>query len=286
MAAENTPAGTGGRDIDLERPSAARMYDWYLGGKANYAIDREFGKTILEVFPIVRPVALANRYLLHRIVRHLVGRGVRQFVDLGSGVPTVGNVHHVADEVAPDSRVVYVDYEPVAVAHSQRLLDKHGDPERHAVVQADLRSPKSLWKQVRATGVVDPAEPIALLMIAVLHFVPDDDEVEQALVQYRDLLPAGSYLAISHATVDGAQPQRAAEYLQLVQRYDQTANPVRLRSWDETRALFGGFELIEPGMAWAPEWHPEDASPGTGKKLFNTADESVVCAAVGYKAEG
>ena len=166
------------------------------------------------------------------------------------------------------------------------MLDKHGDPERHAVVQADLRSPKSLWKQVRATGVVDPAEPIALLMIAVLHFVPDDNEVEQALVQYRDLLPTGSYLAISHATVDGAQPQRAAEYLQLVQRYDQTANPVRLRSWDETRALFGDFELIEPGMAWAPEWHPEDASPGTGKKLFNTADESVVCAAVGYKAEG
>lgn len=260
------------------------MYDWYLGGTTNYAIDREFGKTILDVFPIVQPVALANRYLLHRIVRHLMARGVRQFIDLGSGVPTAGNVHQIADEVDPTSRVVYVDYEPVAVAHSRSLLNEHGDPARHAVVQADLRSPEAIWGQVRESGVLDLAEPIGLLMIAVLHFVTDDEAARQALAKYQSLLPAGSYLAISHATADRAHPQRAREYLKLVDRYEQTSNPVRLRTWEEIAELFGGLELLDPGMCWAPEWHPEHATPETAGELFASPDESVVCTAVGYKA--
>jgi hypothetical protein len=261
------------------------MYDWYLGGTTNYAVDREFGKKILDVFPIVRPVAWANRHLLHRVVRHLVGRGVRQFIDIGSGVPTAGNVHQVADEIAPDSRVVYVDNEPVAVGHSRIVLEEHGDPERHAVVNDDLRSPGSVWRQALASGVIDPAEPVGLLLISVLHFITGDGEAEWALAKYRDLLPSGSYLAIAHATVDGAHPQRAQEYLKLVDMYEQTSNPVRLRSWEETQALFGDFELIAPGMCWAPEWHPEEAIPGTGADLFNSPDESVVCAAVGYKPQ-
>lgn len=280
---EGTPASVGPREADLERPSAARMYDWYLAGTTNYAVDREFGKKILNVFPIVQPVAQANRYLLHRIVRHLLGRGIRQFVDLGSGVPTAGNVHQVADEIAPDSRVVYVDYEPVAVAHSRILLDQHGDPARHAVVNADLRAPDEVWEQVLATGVLDPDEPIAMLQIAVLHFVTGDGEAERALERYRALLPAGSYLAISHATVDRAQPQRASEYLELVSMYEKTSNPVRLRSWDEVQTLFGKFELIDPGMCWASEWHPEEATPGTDEELFDSPNECVVCTAVGHK---
>lgn len=273
----------GPREVDLERPSAARMYDWYLGGETNYAIDREFGKKILDVFPVVQPVALANRRVLHRAVRYLARQGIDQFVDIGSGVPTVGNVHQVADEIAPESRVVYVDNEPVAVAHSQHLLDQHGDPRRHAIVNDDLRSPDTLWQQVLDTGVIDPTRPIGLLVIAVLHFVTGDGEAEAALARYRSFLPAGSYVALTHATVDGVQRQRAAEYLELVGMYEQTSNPVRLRSWDEIRGLFGPFELVDPGLAWAPDWHPEQDRPGTGSELFTTSDESVVCAGLARK---
>lgn len=258
------------------------MYDWYLGGEMNYAVDREFGKKILDVFPIVRPVALANRQLLHRVVRYMAAQGIRQFVDIGSGVPTVGNVHQVADEVAPGSRVVYVDNEPIAVAHSQLLLDQHGDPDRHAIVNDDLRSPDALWQKVLNTGVIDQTQPIGLLMIAVLHFVTGDGEAESTLARYRKLLPEGSYLALSHATVDGVGQKRADEYRELVAMYERTSNPVRLRSWSEIRGLFGDFELVEPGLAWAPDWRPELARPGTDANLFTTSDESVVCAGVAH----
>src|SRR5437762_14282405 len=145
--------------VDLEHPSVARIYDWYLGGTANWAIDREFGKKVLATFPAGMYCARANRAFLHRAVRHLVARGVRQFVDIGSGVPTMGNVHQVADEVAPDSRVVYIDHEPVAVAHSQLLLEEYGDPARHAAINADLRNPYRVWQRVIETGVSDHDEP-------------------------------------------------------------------------------------------------------------------------------
>ena len=251
---ETTPVGP--RGVDLRKASAARMYDWYLGGETNYAIDRELGKQVLDVFPIIEPVALGNRLALQRVVRHLAKRGVRQFVDLGSGVPTVGNVHQIADEVSTDTRVVYTDNEPVAVAHSELLLDQHGDRDRHAVVNADLRDPDQLWHQVRRTGVIDVDEPIALLMVAVLHFVHDD--LEQIMNRYRSYLPSGSYLTITHITKDGTSPRRAAEVDQLVDMYARTSNPVRLRGYDEVLGLFRGFELLDPGLVWVPEWHPEE----------------------------
>jgi hypothetical protein len=275
----------GPREVDLRRPSAARMYDWYLGGSTNYAVDREFGRQMLGLFPIVKPVAIANRHALHRIVRHLVRRGIRQFIDIGSGVPTMGNVHEVAGELAPDSKVVYVDNEPIAVAHSRILLQEHGDPARHAVVHADLRDPEELWEQAFDTGVLDPGEPIGLLMIAVLHFITGDREAEHALHIYRDLLPGGSYLAITHATVDGADPRRAAEYSELVARYDDTSNPVRLRTWAEVGNLFGDFELLEPGVCWIPEWHPGEAAPGIGAEALIAPNESVGCVGVARKPD-
>ncbi|HEX4700590.1 MAG TPA: SAM-dependent methyltransferase, partial [Pseudonocardiaceae bacterium] len=166
-AADQEPAIPPG--VDLEHPSVARVYDFYLGGTANWAIDREFGKKVLARFPLLRPIAKANRLFLHRAVRHLVRQGVRQFVDIGSGVPTMGNTHQIADELAPDCRVVYIDNEPVAVAHSQMLLDQNGDPERHAAINADLREPDELWQRVRDTDVLDLTQPVALLLVAVLH---------------------------------------------------------------------------------------------------------------------
>jgi hypothetical protein len=274
--------------VDLERPSVARVYDWYLGGTANWAIDREFGKKALSAFPFARPGAIANRLFLNRAVRHLARLGVRQFVDIGSGIPTMGNTHQVADEVAPDSRVVYIDHEPVAVAHSQVLLEQHGDLARHAVINADLRDPDRLWQRVIETGVIDLGEPIALLLIAVLHFhQPSLDGVDvgpRAVARYRQLLPSGSYLAISHAANDGL-PERVEAAIIELQRIYKTSSSSSwlLRSRQEIQALFGDFELVEPGMCWTPSWHPEESSPTAPVITFDTPNEAGVWAGVGRK---
>ena len=276
--AESTPVGP--RGVDLSKPSAARMYDWYLGGSTNYAIDREFGKQILGVLPVVKPVALANRLMLQRVVRHLARQGIRQFVDLGSGVPTVGNVHQIADEIDAGSRVVYTDNEPVAIAHSELLLGQHGDPDRHAVVNADLRDPVALWGEVARTGVIDLEEPVALLMIAVLHFVHDD--LERLMNRYRSYLPGGSYLAITHITKEGMSAQRAAEVDDLVGMYERTSNPVRLRGHEEVRELFRGFELRDPGVVWTPKWHPEERTT-VEAPVFEHPSDSIVLGGLARK---
>ncbi|MFL6122936.1 SAM-dependent methyltransferase [Actinophytocola sp.] len=273
--------------VDLEHPSVARVYDWYLGGTANWAIDREFGERVLTTFPLLRPIAIANRLFLHRVVRHLVRQGVKQFVDIGSGVPTMGNTHQVADEVAPDSHVVYIDHEPVAVAHSQVLLEKDGDPARHAAINADLRSPDRLWQQVIETGVIDLDQPIALLVIAVLHVQqPDADGVDvgpRAIARYRELLPPGSYLAISHITDDGVPEEVGERLVDLKQMYDTSSSPVIWRSHDQIRELFGDFELLPPGMGWTPSWHPEETGPTSPTIEFDKPNEAVIWAGVGRK---
>jgi hypothetical protein len=273
--------------VDLERPNVARVYDWYLGGTANWAIDRRFGERVLTSFPLLRPIAIANRLYLHRVVRHLVHRGVRQFVDIGSGVPTMGNTHQVADEIAPDSKVVYIDYEPVAVAHSQVLLEQHGDPARHAAINADLRNPDRLWQRVIETGVIDLDEPIALLVIAVLHVQqPGPDGVDvgpRAIARYRELLPSGSYLAVSHITDEGVPDDIAEKLIELKQMYDTSSSPVIWRSHAEIRELFGNFEMLPPGMSWTPSWHPEETGPTSPVIEFDRPNEAVIWAGVGRK---
>ena len=274
--------------VDLDHPSVARVYDWYLGGDANWAVDREFGKKVLEQFPLLRPIAIANRQFLNRVVRHLARQGIRQFLDIGAGVPTAGNTHQIANEIAPDSRVVYVDNEPVAVAHAEALLDKEGDPERHVVINADLRNPDELWAEAIATGVLDPNEPTALLIIAVLHVAqPGHDGVDlgpRAVARYRELLPEGSYLAISHITSDGVPAEVAPKLDQLKKMYDKSSSPVIWRDRADIAEFFGDFELVEPGMSWTPLWHPEDASPGVEAIEFAHPSEAVIWAGVGKKA--
>ncbi|MFC0069124.1 SAM-dependent methyltransferase [Umezawaea endophytica] len=278
------------RDVDLERPSVARVYDYFLGGSTNWAVDREFGDRVLAEFPLARDMAVANRLFLHRLVRHLVvSRGVRQFVDIGSGVPTMGHAHQVADEVAPGAaRVVYVDHDPVAVAHSRLLLEDHGDPERHAAVQADLRDPDDLWRRVLATGVIDTGQPIALLLIAVLHVqqpdpVTDRDIGPAVVARYRDLLPVGSYLALSHVTDDGVPPDAHARLARLKQLYDAAGNPVVWRSRAEITALFGDFEVVDPGLVWTPLWHPENSSASARTVTFASPNGSAVLAGVAVR---
>ncbi|HEX7658354.1 MAG TPA: SAM-dependent methyltransferase [Pseudonocardiaceae bacterium] len=266
--------------VDLSKPSVARVYDYLLGGTANWAIDREFGEKISKGFPIVKLMTMANRLFLHRAVRYLVRQGVRQFVDIGSGIPTVGNTHQVADEADPETRVVYVDNEPVAVAHSTILLEQHGDLARHAAINGDLRSPDRLWKKVAETGKINLDEPIGLLVIAVLHVSqpgPNGTDVgPQAIAQYRELLPTGSYLALSHVSKSGTPPVTGALLDRLKAMYDAAGNPVIWRTEDEFREFFGDFELVEPGITWTDAWHREEAGPKALRYEFAPGESGVL----------
>ncbi|WP_345402455.1 SAM-dependent methyltransferase [Amycolatopsis samaneae] len=273
--------------MDLERPSVARIYDWYLGGTANWAVDREFGKKVLSTFPAGAQCAKANRAFLHRAVRHLVRLGVRQFVDIGSGVPTMGNVHQVADEVAPDSRVVYIDHEPVAVAHSRILLERHGDPGRHAVIHGDLREPDRLWHAIADTGVVDLDAPLALLVTAVMHIQqlgPDGRDLgPEAIARYRGMLPPGSYLALSQLTHEGLPEDIAGQLHAVIRMYDSDVSKHVLRSNAEITALFGDFALLEPGVTWTAAWRPEESGPDTPVIDFADPSEAAMLAGVARK---
>ncbi|GAA4668746.1 MULTISPECIES: SAM-dependent methyltransferase [Amycolatopsis] len=274
--------------VDLDHPNVARVYDYYLGGKANYAVDRVFAEKALEAFPFVRPAAKSNRLFLHRAVRYLVKQGVRQFIDVGSGVPTMGSTHQVADELNTGTRVVYIDNEAVAVAHSQMLLEQDGDPDRHAVIRADLRDPDLLWRKVRDSGVIDFGQPVALLLIAVLHVTqpgPDGTDVgPEAVARYRELLTPGSYLVLSHGTADGVPESRAREMAEFGKMYDNTATPVIWRPRAEIEALFGDLEMVEPGATWTPLWRPEENGDNAPDVRFDSPNDSVVWAGVGRKA--
>ncbi|HWC80211.1 MAG TPA: SAM-dependent methyltransferase [Pseudonocardiaceae bacterium] len=273
--------------VDLDHPSVARVYDYYLGGTANWEIDRRFGERALLAFPFVRPAAKANRQFLHRAVRHLAKLGVRQFVDVGSGIPTMGPTHQVADAIDPTSTVVYVDNEPIAVAHSRVLLDEHGDPRRHAAINADLRDPAGLWERIGETGVIDFDQPIALLLLAVLHVQQlDEDGIDRGpkiVARYRDLLSPGSYLVISHGTADGVPESRATDMATFARMYEQSSSPVAWRPRAEIDALFGDLELLEPGTTWTPLWHPEESTADDPVLDFASPSDSVVWAGVARK---
>jgi hypothetical protein len=274
-------------EVDLDHPSVARVYDYLLGGSGHWAIDRSFACRILRLFPEFHDIARANRMFVNRVVRHLVGRGVRQFIDIGSGILSEGNTHQIADAIKP-CRVVYVDNEPIAVAHAELLLDDEGDPGRHAIVLGDLRQPKDVWEQIQDTEVVDLDEPVAMLMFSVLHGIrpePDgEDEAAQALAYYRELIAPGSYLGISHVTHEGISDYYAAKLAILKEIcLEWCGNDVYCRSRESIRALLGDFTLIEPNMVWIPQWHPEDAG-ATGQDIaFTDPSHAVVWAGVGQK---
>jgi hypothetical protein len=237
-------------EIDLDRPNAARVYDYYCGGAHNFAVDREIGDRAIAAWPKLPLVTRANRGFLRRAVRFLAGRGVRQFLDLGSGIPTVGNVHDVALAADPACRVVYVDIDPVAVLHSRALL---ADRPEVTAVHADLRDPRGLLEHPEVQAQLDFAQPVAVLMVAVLHFVPDQDDPAGVVAGYRDAIAEGSYLAICHATDDASD--LAAEHQAI---YAPTATPMTMRSRGEVEALFAGFELVDPGVVYLAVWRPDD----------------------------
>jgi hypothetical protein len=274
--------------IDRERPSVARVYDYYLGGTANWPVDRRFGDKVLSRFPLVRPIAKANRLFLHRAVRHLMRLGVRQFIDLGSGVPTMGATHAVADELAPGAAtVVYVDNEPDAIVHARILIEESGDTTRHTAIHADLRDADRLWRHIDDTGLIDLTAPVGLLMIAVLHIQQlDGDGIDagpRAVARYRELLSPGSYLAISHATKDGVPDAVKSSLAGIRQMYDSHGSPAVWRPRRDIADLFGDFELVEPGITWTPLWHPEESGPSAPVVTFTTPAESIVLAGIARK---
>jgi hypothetical protein len=238
---------------ETERPNAARVYDYYLGGSHNFEVDREMARRAITLWPDVPKIIRANRAFLHRAVRFIASQGVRQFVDLGSGMPTVGSVHEVARTVTPDARVVYVDIDPVVVAHARMILN--GD-EHATVINADLCNANGVLGHAGLQRVLDLDEPVAVLMIAVLHFVPDESRPTRIVAAYHDALAPGSFLAITHATQDGQQPEQASEHRKL---YARTATPMTMRSHDEIARLLDGWDLVEPGLVRMPLWRPDSA---------------------------
>jgi hypothetical protein len=236
-------------ELDLDRPNAARMYDYYLGGSHNFAVDRELAAKVLEAWPDMPRAAQANRAFLRRAVRFLISEGVRQFLDIGSGIPTVGNVHEVAQAATDDAKVVYVDTDPVAVTHSRAILAGNG---LTAVVEADGRDPAALLANPGVTGLLDLSRPVGLLMVALLHFVPDERDPRGILAAYAAALAPGSWLVLSHGTADDAPAVS-----QMAAHYQQTATPLRPRSRDELTDLLADVELVEPGIAFLPAWRPD-----------------------------
>jgi SAM-dependent methyltransferase len=235
--------------IDVERPSQARIYDYLLGGSLNFAADRAAAQELIAMVPDVPLVAQANRAFLRRAVRFLAEAGVRQFLDLGSGVPTRGNVHEIAQRVAPESRVVYVDIDPVAVAHGRQILA--GD-ERTTTIREDARRPERILGHPEVRALLDLTRPVAVLVVSVLHFIDDPDDPAGIVTRFRDAVGPGSYLVLSHLTSAG--------------RTDGTPNGrrpglfARHRSRAEVEPFFAGFELVEPGFVEVEQWRPDSTT--------------------------
>jgi hypothetical protein len=246
--------------INLGVPNPARIYDYLLGGKDNFPADREVAEQVLAIAPVARDVVEDNRAFLRRVVGILTREaGIRQFIDLGSGLPTQGNVHEIAQAIAPDARVVYVDNDAMVVTHSQALLA--GD--NTLAIQADLRQPQAIIDHPEVRQLIDFGQPIALLLMAILHFLPDAEDPYGIVARFRDALPAGSYLAISHGTRDiPVRPDMSAEQMaemgaKVERLYQLTTTSLVTRPRAEVERFFDGFDLLDPGLVEIQLWRPD-----------------------------
>lgn len=240
-----------GGEIDLSVANAARMYDYYLGGAHNFAVDRAQAERALAVLPHMVPSARANRAFLRRAVRYCLDRGVRQFLDLGSGIPTVGHVHETVAGAEPAAKVAYVDNEPVAASHTELLIEELPNV---TMSRADLRRPEEVLAARGVADLLDMTRPVAVLLAAVLHFVPDDADAARIVADYRDACSPGSFVVVSHLHDQGAAPSENERVLDL---YRGTSNPVTLRNRPGLAALLDGCSPVDPGIVYVPLWHPE-----------------------------
>ncbi|NGO48061.1 SAM-dependent methyltransferase [Streptomyces ureilyticus] len=243
------------RGIDISVPSVSRIYDYYLGGSHNFDVDRQAARKAMEFMPGLPKIMQANRAFLRRAVRFAVDEGITQFLDIGSGIPTYGNVHEVAQSASPGARVLYVDNDPVAVAHSEAVLAGNEDAD---VVAADLRKPQEILASSQFERLIDQNRPVALLLVAILHFVEDEDDPYEAVAQLRDALAPGSLLVVTHASFEGIPlpPERAEGTVDV---YKNIRNPLIMRSRDNIARFFEGYDMVEPGLVPMPEWRPDTA---------------------------
>jgi hypothetical protein len=251
---EKAPPG-----VDPTTPTPARLYNYYLGGSANFDVDREIAEQLRTRLPELRDAAWANRGFHHRAARWMASEhGVRQFLDFGSGLPTQGNTHEAVRQLASDARLVYVDNDPMVLDYARNLLD---GTEKAGVIAGDMRDPEGLFARSEFTDLIDLSEPIGLLLTGVLQFVSDESDPWQLMARYRAAMAPGSYVAISHCTADRLPP---AAVQAMNETYARTMWPIYLRSEAEVERLFEGFELVapftgaDPGLTFVGKWGAED----------------------------
>jgi hypothetical protein len=249
MAAERDWVPPG---VDTSKANIARVYDYWLGGTNNFLADQDAARALIAVEPNARAMARANRGFLGRAVRLLAADGIRQFIDVGSGIPTARNVHEVAQEAAPGSRVVYADIDEVVVAHSRALLENNPDV---SVVQADLRNPKAILEAPETRELIDFDKPVGLLLVAVLHFIPGGDDPWGIVSSLRDAFAPGSYLVLSHASTETMSEDFAKVAKKVYEGKVAASSNIRPRA--EIERFFDGYDLVEPGLVWLPEWRPD-----------------------------
>jgi hypothetical protein len=258
----------------LEKPSPARIYDYFLGGHHNFAIDRQVAEQVIAIYPDAPLAAQANRAFLRRTVTFLVNQGIEQFLDIGSGIPTVGSVHEVAQGMNPEARVVYVDIDPIAVSHSQAIVQ--GNP--HAIaLQADVRQPDLILGHPDVRRLLDFQRPIGVLLLLLMHFIADDEEAYRIVAFLRDALAPGSYLALSHTTHDNIPPDVSEQIMRL---YAGSTNPGHVRSQAQIERFFDGLAVVEPGVVFIPLWRPEDPDD----VFLDQAERSLTMGGVGRKS--
>jgi SAM-dependent methyltransferase len=244
--------------VDTRRANVARVYDYLLCGSHNFLADQDVGRAIMAIEPNARAIGRANREFLGRAVRFVSSAGISQFLDIGSGLPTAGNVHEIAQQASPGARVVYVDADPVVIAHSQVLLDGN---DNATIVEGDLRQPAKILAADGVGRLLDLSQPAALLLVAVLHFITDAEDPWRIVAQLRDALAPGSYLVLCHGTDEGKPAvARAGEKV-----YDRSVSAqLQMRSRAAILRFFAGFELIQPGLVAIPAWRPEPAASTPG----------------------
>jgi hypothetical protein len=251
LAPEWVPA-----EIDTSHAHPARIYDFLLGGKNNFPADRAVAEQLMVVRPELRDIMRANRAFLGRAVRFAVDGGIRQFLDIGTGIPTAGNTHQVAQEVAPDATVAYVDNDPLVLVHARALMAAEGRG-RTTIHQGDLRDPQAILNSPEVRAAIDFGRPVALLLVAILHFIADEERPAEIVAALRSALAPGSMVAISHATYN---PDQLDELERFTREYNKSAADLFIRRPADVEAFFDGFDLVEPGLVMVTEWRPE---PGT-----------------------
>ncbi|MFI9329129.1 SAM-dependent methyltransferase [Kitasatospora sp. NPDC052868] len=265
-------------ELDTGVPHTARMYDYYLGGKDNFEADRKAAEAAIAAYPALPLLARTNREFLGRAVEFVAGRGIRQFIDIGTGIPAIGSTSEVAQRAAPDARVVYIDNDPIVATHARALLAGH--PAGHtSVIEADLRDPVSILEHPGLRASVDLGEPVALMLVAVLHFIRDEDGAQEIVRTLRDALAPGSALILSHGSPDFASRESAAEGTRI---YKSASAPLVLRPRAAVEPFFGDFEFTGPGLVQLPLWRPEAGHVPTGQLPTGWQDVSAY-AAVAFK---